>query len=71
MAFALARSAPGKTGSCYYSLHHSVTQIGGRLVAAPTITMLDIKKIKENPEAVKAVLRAKEVDCDATVDRIL
>ena len=33
--------------------------------------MLDIKKIKENPEAVKAGLKAKEVDCDATVDRIL
>ena len=33
--------------------------------------MLDIKLIKENPEAVKAGLRAKEVDCDATVDRIL
>lgn len=33
--------------------------------------MLDIKKIKENPEAVKAGLRAKEVDCDETVDRIL
>ncbi len=33
--------------------------------------MLDIKRIKENPEAVKAGLRAKEVDCDATVDRIL
>lgn len=33
--------------------------------------MLDIKKIKENPEAVKAGLRAKEVDCDAIVDRIL
>ena len=33
--------------------------------------MLDIKKIKENPDAVKAGLRAKEVDCDATVDRIL
>ena len=33
--------------------------------------MLDIKKIKENPNAVKAGLRAKEVDCDATVDRIL
>ena len=28
--------------------------------------MLDIKKIKENPDAVKAGLRAKEVDCDAT-----
>ena len=33
--------------------------------------MLDIKKIKENPEAVKAGLKAKEVDCDAIVDRIL
>ena len=33
--------------------------------------MLDIKKIKENPDALKAGLRAKEVDCDATVDRIL
>ena len=33
--------------------------------------MLDIKKIKENPEAVKAGLRAKEVECDAVVDRIL
>ena len=33
--------------------------------------MLDIKRIKENPEAVKAGLRAKEVDCDATVDRII
>lgn len=33
--------------------------------------MLDIKKIKDNPEAVKAGLRAKEVNCDATVDRIL
>ncbi|MBQ2893464.1 MAG: serine--tRNA ligase [Oscillospiraceae bacterium] len=33
--------------------------------------MLDIRKIKENPDAVKAGLRAKEVDCDATVDRIL
>ena len=33
--------------------------------------MLDIKRIKENPEAVKAGLRAKEVDCDATVDKIL
>lgn len=33
--------------------------------------MLDIKRIKENPEAVKAGLRAKEVDCDAVVDRIL
>ena len=33
--------------------------------------MLDIKKIKENPEAVKAGLRAKECDCDAIVDRIV
>ena len=33
--------------------------------------MLDIKKIKENPEAVKAGLKAKEVDCDAVIDRIL
>ena len=33
--------------------------------------MLDIRKIKENPEGVKAALRAKEVDCDATIDRIL
>ncbi len=33
--------------------------------------MIDIKRIKENPEAVKAGFRAKEVDCDATVDRIL
>ena len=33
--------------------------------------MLDIKKIKENPDSVKAGLKAKEVDCDAIVDRIL
>ena len=33
--------------------------------------MLDIKRIKENPEAVKSGLRAKEVDCDAIIDRIL
>ncbi len=33
--------------------------------------MLDIKKIKEDPAAVKAGLRAKEVDCDAVIDRIL
>ena len=33
--------------------------------------MLDIKRIKEDPAAVKAGLRAKEVDCDAVVDRIL
>ena len=33
--------------------------------------MLDIKRIKDDPEGVKAGLRAKEVDCDAAVDRIL
>ena len=33
--------------------------------------MLDIKRIKENPDAVKAGLKAKEVDCDAVIDRIL
>ena len=33
--------------------------------------MIDIKRIKDDPEAVKAGLRAKEVDCDETVDRIL
>ena len=33
--------------------------------------MLDIKRIKENPEQVKAGLRAKEVNCDQEVDRIL
>ena len=33
--------------------------------------MLDIKRIKENPDAVKAGLKAKEVDCDAVVDQIL
>ena len=33
--------------------------------------MLDIRKIKENPDAVKAGLKAKEVDCDAAVDQIL
>ena len=33
--------------------------------------MLDIRKIKEDPNAVKAALRAKEVDCDATIDRNL
>ena len=33
--------------------------------------MLDIKRIKDDPEGVKAGLRAKEVDCDAQVDRIL
>ena len=33
--------------------------------------MLDIKRIKEDPQAVKDGLKAKEVDCDAVVDRIL
>ena len=33
--------------------------------------MLDIRKIKENPDAVKAGLKAKEVDCDAIIDSIL
>lgn len=33
--------------------------------------MLDIKRIKDNPEEVKRLLRAKEVDCDEAVDRIL
>ena len=33
--------------------------------------MLDIKRIKEDPQAVKAGLKAKEVDCDAAIDRIL
>ena len=33
--------------------------------------MLDIKRIKDDPQGVKAALRAKEVDCDAIVDRIL
>ena len=33
--------------------------------------MLDIKRIKENPDAVKAGLKAKEVDCDAVINRIL
>ncbi|MPM07211.1 Serine--tRNA ligase [bioreactor metagenome] len=33
--------------------------------------MLDIKVIKDDPEKVKAGLRAKEVPCDTEVDRIL
>ena len=33
--------------------------------------MLDIIKIRMNPDEVKAGLKAKEVDCDATVDLIL
>ncbi len=33
--------------------------------------MLDIKLIRENPDKVKAGMRAKEVDCDAAVDRIV
>ena len=33
--------------------------------------MLDIMKIRQNPDAIKAGMKAKEVDCDAIVDRIL
>ena len=33
--------------------------------------MLDIKRIKEDPNGVKEGLRAKEVNCDEQVDRIL
>ncbi len=33
--------------------------------------MLDIKLIRENPDEVKTRLKAKEVDCDSAVDRIL
>ena len=33
--------------------------------------MLDIKRIKEEPEVIKAGLKAKEVDCDEAIDRIL
>ena len=33
--------------------------------------MLDIKRIKESPEEMKALFRAKEIVCDAEVDRIL
>jgi seryl-tRNA synthetase len=33
--------------------------------------MLDIRRIKDNPEEVKRLLRAKEVDCDEAVDKIL
>ena len=33
--------------------------------------MIDIRRIKEDPAACKAGFKAKEVDCDAIVDRIL
>ena len=33
--------------------------------------MIDMKRIKENPDAIKAGMKAKEVDCDAIIDRIL
>ncbi|MBP3412431.1 MAG: serine--tRNA ligase [Oscillospiraceae bacterium] len=33
--------------------------------------MIDIKRIKDNPEVVKAGYRAREMDCDQQVDRIL
>ena len=33
--------------------------------------MIDIKRIKEDPNGVKAGFHAKEIDCDEHVDRIL
>ncbi len=33
--------------------------------------MLDIRRIKENPEEVKRLIRTREMDCDEAVDRIL
>ena len=33
--------------------------------------MIDIKRIKEDPDGVKAGFHAKEIDCDEYVDRIL
>lgn len=33
--------------------------------------MLDIKRIKDNPEQIKELLRAKEIPCDEEIDRIL
>lgn len=33
--------------------------------------MLDMKRIKDDPNGIKAALRAKEVDCDEQIDRIL
>ena len=33
--------------------------------------MLDIIKIRKEPDVIKAGLKAKEVDCDAIIDRIL
>ena len=33
--------------------------------------MIDIRRIKDDPAGIKAGLRAKEVDCDQQVDRIL
>ena len=33
--------------------------------------MIDIKRIKDNPEAVKEGYRTREMDCDSQVDRIL
>ena len=33
--------------------------------------MLDIRRIKENPEEIKRLLRGREIDCDAAIDRIL
>ncbi len=33
--------------------------------------MIDIKLIRENPDKIKAGMKAKQVDCDALIDRIL
>ena len=33
--------------------------------------MLDIRRIKENPDEIMKGLKAKEVDCDAAIDKIL
>ena len=33
--------------------------------------MLDIKRMKEDPDRIKAALKKKEVDCDKEIDRIL
>ncbi|MBR5126734.1 MAG: serine--tRNA ligase, partial [Oscillospiraceae bacterium] len=33
--------------------------------------MLDIIKIRKEPDVIKAGMKAKEVDCDAIIDRIL
>ena len=33
--------------------------------------MLDMKRIKSNPEAVKAAMRSRNADLDAVIDEIL